>query len=212
MYLESVFPPMVRVIKPKKIGRVILDHVTVSEADSRLSAVLAHSGLDWCPAGTYARLLIDSGVRQHIMMSDTRMERLTNIEVVRQARGHVLIAGLGLGMILIPILKKKEVKRVTVVEIDKDVIKAVEPQIRRYLSTRANMKLNVVHANIDTWRPGTPGRQFDTIYFDIWHEVSTDHLDEMRALRKTFRPYLRVGGWSGCWKLDILRDEKRRDG
>jgi len=60
--------------------------------------------------GRYARL----HVGHVLMMSDTDMERRSNVQVVQQARGHVLIAGLG--MILHPILAKPEVTRVTVVE------------------------------------------------------------------------------------------------
>lgn len=196
-------PPMVTVVAPVRVNDVEVTHFTVTPHESQMSALAG--GYSYCPAGDYAVLRIGKAT----VMSDTRVERLTNSAVVREARGRVLIAGFGLGMILTAILKKANVSAVTVVEVHPDVLTAVRPQIERYVGPRAAAKLTVHVSNIHDWRPATRGRQFDTMYFDIWTDVSEDDLAEMSRLRRTFAPYLRVGGWAGCWKQDHLRDLRR---
>jgi spermidine synthase len=79
------------------------------------------------------------------MMSDTNMERRSNWQVKDNAHGRVLIAGLGIGMILHPILDPtraiisrragealQPVEHVTVVELNQDVIDLVAPSLARY--------------------------------------------------------------------------------
>ena len=57
-----------------------------------------------------------------IMMSDTPMERNTNRDFIRKANGDVIIFGLGLGLVIIPLLKKENVKSILVVELYQDLI------------------------------------------------------------------------------------------
>lgn len=143
------------------------------------------------------------------MMSDTRMEQISNYEVVRKAEGDILIAGLGLGMILLPIVNNSDVQSVTVIEKYPDVVALVEAPIRHHLGKRSK-KLTIVNADIFQWRPERKGRQFDVIYFDIWPDICTDNLEEMTKLRRAFAPYLRVGGWAACWKQDELKARRRQ--
>ena len=137
------------------------------------------------------------------MMSDTSMEHSTNWDVVHEARGHVLIAGLGLGMILHPILAKKEVLSVTVIEKYADVISLVGPSVK-------HDKLTIIEGDIYEWKPAK-GTKYETIYFDIWAEQSTDCLEDMRKLHFRFRPYKIKEGWMNSWRRDELKAQKRRD-
>ena len=52
-----------------------------------------------------------------IMMSDTPMERNTNRDFIQKANGDVIIFGLGLGLVIIPLLKNENVKSILVVEL-----------------------------------------------------------------------------------------------
>jgi hypothetical protein len=63
--------------------------------------------------GAYARLHLDG----ELMMSDTRMERVTNYEFVKNAKGRVFIGGLGIGLIALvgPLFKHP---KLTIVEGD----------------------------------------------------------------------------------------------
>jgi hypothetical protein len=192
-----MFPEMTKIFQtPVTYGIAAVDHVEVTRLQSMMSSF--HPG-EYCDEGTYCRLLVNG----RIMMSDTRMEHLTNYEVVRQAHGNVLIAGLGLGMILHPILAKKEVLSVTVIEKYADVIALVEPTVQ-------NKKLTIIEGDIYEWKPAK-GTKYETLYFDIWSEQSTDCLEEMRTLHLRFKPFKVKEGWMNSWRREELKNQKRRD-
>ena len=132
------------------------------------------------------------------MMSDTQMERDSNKEVVERARGNVLIAGLGLGLVLKPILAKSSVETVLVIEKHKDVIALVAPAFKD------DEKLTIMREDIYTWEP--PARHFDTIYFDIWPNISTDNLKGIHRLHRRFKPALRAKGWMESWMREDLEE------
>ncbi|MFZ3264612.1 MAG: hypothetical protein WA172_11485 [Terriglobales bacterium] len=155
------------------------------------------------PPGTYVtlRLTNDAGESQ-IMMSDFHYERVTCEEVVRRAHGDVLIAGLGLGMILHPMLKKEEVRSVTVIEKYQDVVDLVLPTLL------TSEKLTVLLDDIYTWKPAR-GRRYDVIWFDIWPDIEATRLPEMARLHRQFRRRLNQAN-SECWMESWHRRETRR--
>jgi spermidine synthase len=140
------------------------------------------------------------------MMSDTPMEKRSNREVVFQARGDVLIAGLGIGMVLLPILAKPEVKSVTVVEKSQEIIQLVAPAL--YQQPGAE-KLTIVYKDVFDWRP-EEGTKYDTLYFDIWPTIVEDNLDEMDDLHRIFRRYRRKGSWMNSWMRETLKFQQQR--
>ena len=188
------FPDMTTVVPARKRGPVEVVHHTVTEMQSLVS-VFSGPG-QYCPPGKYAVLRVDG----QVMMSDTRFERTTNRDVVVNAKGKVLIAGLGLGMILHPIAAKAGVKEILVVEKSRDVIKMISPTLPR--------KVELECADVFDWSP--LDRKWDTIYFDIWSVITDDNLKEMTVLHRKFRKRLAPGGWMGSWCRDFLREEKRR--
>lgn len=199
------FPRMVDLLTPGKTGSAAIDYVTVSKEAAQLGNMRAAfspgGSVDMVSPGTYARLVVDG----ELMMTDTDMERRTNREVLRHAHGDVLIAGLGLGMIVHPMLANPAVRSVTVLESSADVIALIAPSF-------ANQpKLIVVHADTFTWKP-TRGQLWDVIYFDIWPTVSEDNLSEMATLARRFARRLnRVNSraWMGAWRKEELRHRRR---
>lgn len=187
------FPKMVDIVKPGKLGLAEVAHFEVTDFESKFSALRG----EYVPAGKYARL----SVAGCLMMTDTAMERGSNQEAVWSARGRVLIAGLGIGMILHPILSKTEVARVTVIEKYQDVIDLVAPTIQ-------SPKLSIACADAFEFVPEA-GTHYDTIYFDIWPDISVDNLDEMTRLHRRFRKFLAPGGWMQSWQRDCLRYLKK---
>lgn len=180
------FLSMAQILPPQKKGIAEIVHYEVSKLD--VLREIMHGGP--CEEGKVAILR----VANRTMMSDTLHEKLTNYEIKRQARGNVLIAGLGIGMILHPILKKPEVLSVTVLEKERDVIEIVSPTLV------SEKLLKIVHADIFDWRPEV-GMKFDCIYFDIWADGSTDLAkSERRRLSARFRKYKAEGGWMNSWK------------
>lgn len=144
--------------------------------------------------GTYVKL-VSKG--EGIIMSDTPMEIRTNREFIDRAHGNVLIAGLGMGLVLLSIQDKPEVKRIIVVEKYHELINFILPQIPY------NKKLFVYTEDIFSFTLNTEIK-FDTIYFDIWNEISGDNYPETKVLHKRFRKYLNrkenPNVWMDSWR------------
>ena len=195
-----MFPKMVEIFKtPVAHGVAKIEHrvITPHESDfSRLRAAIGHSG-DYCPAGTFINLFVNGA----LVLSDTENERNTNYEVVRRAKGNVLIAGLGIGMILHPILKKQKVLSVTVIEKCADVIALVGPTVK-------HKKMTIIEGDIYEWKPAK-GTKYDCLYFDIWGDISIDCLKDMAALHQKFKSYKVNGGWMESWQRDYLKYSNR---
>lgn len=196
----SLFAEMTKIVPPSAQGVARVEHFEVSERDSRMTSFRPR---DFVAAGKYARLYVG----QSLMMSDTHFEHRSNYGVVNQAHGDVLIAGLGLGMIVVPILAKREVKSVLVVEKFADVIGLVEPALRKL---PGGEKLTTLEADALEWKP--PAKQkWDTIYFDIWPDVCTDNLEQIAMLHHRFASRKRPGGWMDSWMADTLRHRRREE-
>lgn len=143
----------------------------------------------------YTRLLIsDENYREQVWMTDAEYEWRSNREFVREARGDILIAGLGLGFIVHPIVKSSDVKSVTILERNADVIALVSPSIK-------SKKVSIVQTDARTWTP--PKRSYDVIYFDIWpHVPNEDDKADIVALKKRYRSAMRKGCWMRAWCED----------
>lgn len=205
MSRNSTFTPMHTVLKPAAIFDWAIEHYEVTKEQSQMTAINMHSGNDFVPPGKYTRLV--NG--RTVWMSDTDMEQRTNYGVVNKAKGDVLIAGLGLGMVLVPILAKPEVRHVTVLEKYPEVRKLVEVPLLMHLGTRTALKLTVIDADVHTWKPPA-GQKWDCIYFDIWASQSTDTLQEIATLKRRFARRKAEGGWMGAWREDELRYRRRQ--
>ena len=153
-----MFTPMVNIL-PERLesDNFVLEHFEISPKNA--SWATFRTGL-YTEPGKFVRLFRKAGFKD-VVMSDTAYERKTNSEIVRRAEGDVLIAGFGIGMILVPILSSPKVKSVTVIEISEEIPQMVLP----YLPNQE--KLTVIYADIMTWKP-PKGQTWDIIYFDIW--------------------------------------------
>jgi spermidine synthase len=197
--MSETFTPMADLIPEGEKGNVQIRHFNVSDRDAAataLRAVVTRGREEPVLAGRYCKLLVGN----EVMMSDTSMEKRTNYEVVCQARGHVFIAGLGIGMILVPILAKPEVTKITVVERSQDVIDLVSPHF-------SDHRLEVIHADVFDYKP-SKGVRYDVVYHDIWATLSPSDLEEMTKLHRKYGRYLKPGGWQESWRRDELRRHK----
>jgi Tfp pilus assembly protein PilF len=181
---DSLFPRIAELIKPTKVGCIEIEHYTITRSD--VLCELVRGGP--CEEETMAVLRVNGKA----MMCDNLHERLSNQDIVEQARGRVLIAGLGLGMILHPIIKNDAVSSVTIVEKEKDVITAITPILPK------SSKLQVVCGDIFTWKPEDSAR-YDCIYFDIWTNGEYDGDLERQQLLSKFEKYRAKGGWISAW-------------
>lgn len=204
--MDEIFVPMHSVIPEGEAAGVKVSHFTVTEDDVRLenmrNAFTPGGSMYHISAGTYARLHVNG----RLYMTDTQMERRTNIHFVRNATGDVLIAGLGLGLIVVPLLSNDSVRSVTVIERTQGVIDLIEPHLR-------NPKLTVICADIFEWRPAK-GTKYDAIYFDIWPDVCTSNLDEIAKLHQAFKFYVNRENpnvFMDSWQRDHLKYQRQAD-
>jgi len=198
----AAFPRMAGVLPEAERGVARVQHLTLEGEAARQASYVAGDYIS-TPPGSYALLFIKSeSGNSTCMMSDLSYERSTCLEVVKRAHGDVLIAGLGLGMILHPILEKPEVERVTVVEKFPDVIALISPTLP------TTSKLAIVTADIFEWTPPS-GARYDMIWFDIWPDIAFSRLAEMRELHRRFAPYLRAES-PACWMESWHRQESER--
>ena len=184
MGMKYVFPKMFEVIPEQEQDDVRIIHRVVAREEiqiENLRSLMQPSGPKWLHSrmqpGTYCVMQING----RVVMSDTWMERFTNQEIIEKANGDVLIAGLGIGLILTLLEEKDEVNSITVLEKNRTVIDLVAPWFN-------NLKINIIRADVFTWQPT---QNFDTIYFDIWPDISDIHYEETKTLHKKYRPYLR---------------------
>jgi spermidine synthase len=120
-----------------------------------------------------------------VMMSDTPMERNTNEAFIQKANGDVIIFGLGLGLLILPLLNNKEVTSILVVELYQDLIDVVEPILKKY---DLENKLTIVQGDCFEFHKTIPKeRKFDCVYGDIWISISSDNYEEMKTLTKNWK-------------------------
>lgn len=163
----------------------------------RLRGML-HGGR-YVPEGDYTALKRGGNT----IMSDTPDEMSDHRRAIHLARGRVLIAGLGLGMVLQAIASKPEVTHVTVIEQSEDVIALVWPH---YLAMFGD-KVELVHGSIFDYKP-PKGESFDAAWYDIWDDLCTDNLKQMATLHRKFA---RSTGWQDSWGKEILKYRRERE-
>ncbi len=187
------FSPMAEVLREGTVGASSLTAISITERECIMATI---GGDRMMYPGDYMQLKING----QLVMSDTPYERLTNRDLVGKAFGDVLIGGLGIGMILVPLINNPAVTSVTVIECNQDVVDLVAPQLP------LTDEVSIICADINTWEP-PPNRKYTTIYFDIWPTICSDNYEEMKALHRRYKKYVnyKVGGFMDSWCKDDVR-------
>jgi len=114
--------------------------------------------------------------------------------------GHVLINGLGLGFSIQLALDEPSVKKITVIELNEDVIKLVAP-------TYKHKKVEIIQHDAYTYQP-PKGIRYAIVWHDIWNEIDSDNLPFMAKLH---RKYGRRCDWQGSWSKEECLRKRRRE-
>jgi len=172
-----------------------VEKFTISEEEAkfdRLRAAISFSnrgrGVD---PGNYTRLFC----RGVLVMSDTPAEIMDHRYFINVAIGNVLINGLGLGVVVKGVLLKDSVGKVIVNEISEDVIRLVAPYIK-------DDRVTINHADAFTWRPD--GLRFNSVWHDIWNDICSDNLEEMKKLHRRYGHYLQKPSYQGSWCRHLI--------
>jgi hypothetical protein len=172
-------------LKPGQVGKFKLDQFEITAKNRPIRYYLAD--------GKYVRLTDGFDC----IMSDTDMEQRTNMNFIRYANGDVFIAGLGIGLIVLPVQEKTNVRSITILEKYPEVIELVGKQLP------LNNKVKIINGDVFEYE-FSKGTKFDTIYFDIWNYVNEDVYKEMAQLRKKYRKYKKFktenpNVYMACW-------------
>jgi len=123
-------------------------------------------------------------------MSLTPMEIYTLREPLRVAKGHVLVAGLGMGWLTRRILENPDVTHVTQVEINPTIIDFFGSPLKEMFGD----KVDFIEANVYDLIKGK--HNCDTYIFDIWQKVTEATEDNAFQSLKEELGCERVWGWA----------------
>lgn len=208
--LDTIYPKEELVSPTYSIKRVVLTESQVQMEQLRSR----RDGNYWYTAGLkhdfpYVKLIKEG---EGIMMSDTPMERNTNRDFIKRANGDVLIFGLGIGLIIFPLLNDDSVKSITVVELHQDLINLVEPIIKKH---DLKNKLTIIQGDCFEIHNKIPKeKKFDVVYGDIWISICTDNYDEMKKLTRIWRFRLNrsnPNAFIDHWMQNYLKKEIQKD-
>lgn len=148
---------------PHRLGRARLRRWTVSPAQARAASALQRTWSPFAegeplPAGDHTVLLVDGA----FSMADAPFVLRNYVPFLREARGDVLLTGLGLGCLVRGLLASPRVRSVTVLELHRDVIELVGPHHR-------DVRVDLVHADALAWTP-PGGRRWDCAMLDLADE------------------------------------------
>lgn len=185
MHLPTAISPgcMTKIHQPAQHGTAKICIDTPSPID-RMQGALHGMPLS---AESYTRLFIND----ELWMTDAEFESASYYHTLRDAKGDILVGGLGIGFMLPYLLSRPWITSVTVLEREADVIALVGPKFQ-------DPKLKIIHADVYEWIP--PRKAYDLIFMDIWPNVpNTDNEVEIEKLRKRYRPALKKGGKFQHW-------------
>lgn len=199
--IDVIFPSMANILDRKESTSFLLEKYNLSKDEVEImifrdiiNGRREYKGLS---LGEYIRL-IDKN-KKEIIMSDTPMEKRTNIEFYRNANGKVLIGGLGIGMILLAVQKKPQIDKIVVVEKHKEIIDIVASQLP------LNHKVIIINDDIFNFKTE---ELFDCIYFDIWNVINREYFKEHLYLIKKYYNNLNkknLMSWIGSWRFSDFK-------
>lgn len=182
-----------------KSGEWKVSRMVVSEKDAELANIRAAISM----GGVGARRTIKPGTYTSLtrgrtmVMSDVPAEKRDHYKIISQAKGRVIICGLGLGWLIEVLSQKPEVEHITVIEVSSDVIALVGG----YYKEKLGDKLTIIEADAYEWKP-PKGERWDVAWFDIWDYLCEDNWEGMKKLKRKFA---RRADWKGSWCEDEIR-------
>jgi hypothetical protein len=122
------------------------------------------------------------------MMSNHPSETETNRDFLENANGDVLIFGLGLGLVIFPLLEDPEITSLVIVEKDPELIQIVGAIVKKH---DIHNKVVLIESDAFTFHQSIHYRKYDTIYIDIWAKIDNRLYEEAELLSERFKSYLK---------------------
>jgi len=138
--------------------------------------------------------------KRDIWMLITPNEINTMEPAIREAKGNVVVYGLGLGYFPYMIEDKNDVQSITIVENDPNIIKLFSENIYRYFNNKSKIKI----VSSDAFKFMKYCSDYDYAFIDLWHNP-TDGLPLYLKAKKLERPQCKYFYWLEESILAMLR-------
>jgi hypothetical protein len=123
-----------------------------------------------------------------VVMEDSWFELQKHLPIWMRAEGRVLVTGLGLGCVVRGLLAKPQVQHITVIEIDKSILRVIGHEFA------GNPRVELIHGDALTFHPN--GHSWDYAWHDLWTDGDRDLQCLHAELFKKFMPCTDVqGAW-----------------
>jgi hypothetical protein len=126
-----------------------------------------------------------------IWMSLTRMEIESQMMHIAAAKGHTVVAGLGMGFFLFNVIRKPEVTKVTLLESDPEVIQLLD-RISDWSKWPGYEKIEIVMGDACEFKPFDP---VDFMFVDIWARLGADEALPLTQIIQKNVQAASVGFW-----------------
>ena len=163
-------------VKHAESPRYLIEEFCVTEADSFYFN-------QRCQAQNLSAQCIRPGIYVHLLdkqkdeavMSNIPAEIYDHAEICWKSHGRVLICGLDLGIILHQLCCNDHISEIVVVEKEPEIIDMIAPAF-------SVNKVTILPGN--AFLPDECGitSQFDTMFFDIWNNITSQTYSEMQTL------------------------------
>jgi spermidine synthase len=139
--------------------------------------------------------------KEQCVMASHLFERLTNQNFIDNAKGDIIIFGLGLGLVIFPLLNDSEITSITVVDNSIDIIDNIGPIIKSY---DINNKLTLINGDAFTYYQQLNEAKFDVMYFDYWNYVDETIQNDMYTLKELYKNNIKEAGQIMYWCEDLF--------
>jgi hypothetical protein len=161
---------------------------------------------DKLPDEAAKKVLFDRFFPPRGWMADTLVERSMMLLAAREAKGKVLVGGLGLGIYpQMTVLLKRPLTSITIVEMHPDVIRLVEPCVMKFAQSHG-VPVRIIQDSIENFMQNTDER-FDTVYLDTWGDLHYKFLGYINYLIDLASKIATPEGKIQCWGYNFLYKE-----
>lgn len=166
----------------KKVGTVEIKKIKYGKGMYLMEQVAGYDLFEALKPITITTLSVNG----NMVMLDDPLHWLGMKKLAEHSKGKVFVGGLGLGLIIHHLVKNPKVKKIEVVELNKDVIKLIKPLL-------PEGKVKIFQGDIldQKWLE----RDYDTVILDVWvkshkgklREAGTEEPLDMTAVLLKFR-------------------------
>jgi len=150
-------------------------------------------------------------INNEIWMSNDDIEYRDIERSIKSARGHCLVGGLGMGIIVKELWEKDNIDTITVVEINPNIIFLMAEEFdllgfTKNVWTNFEKKTIVIQEDIFNWLHKNKG-EYDWMYLDTYEEpTETAWEDHVLPFKELAQPLLKPNGTIEYWEKPRMDD------